>query len=119
MNYKRGPSYLVALALVVVATGSGEAMAFSEPRATITAPANTGVANSVPIPERRPPVGWSGQGYLSDFAQCMTDLGWEATYESRVGLLLGEIPFSLKMERERAMSLCVASARPTRGIYAY
>ena len=118
MNYKCGLSCLLALALVVVASGPGEAMASSEPRTTITAPANTGIANAVPIPERRPPVGWYGQRYLSDFAQCMNDLGWEATYESRVGVLLGEIPFSLKTERERAMSLCVVSARPYGGIYA-
>jgi len=115
MNYKRGPSYLLALTLLVGAWGPIEAKALSEPERST-------VADSAPTSGPRPAVGSYRQRYLSSVAplivDCMNDLGWEATYETRHGALLGEVPPSQGMERDAAMTLCVAGSRTHRGIYA-
>jgi hypothetical protein len=59
--------------------------------------------------------------YLADVAplivHCMNDFGWEATYDPLLGVLLPEIPLSHGMERDGAISLCVASSHTHSGIY--
>ena len=122
MNYKRGPLYLLALTLVTAACERNEAVALSEPQTTITAPANASIADSAPGSGLRPAAGSYPQRYLSNIAplivNCMNDLGWEATYDPRLGALLAEVPPSQVMERDGAMSFCVAGSRNYRGTYA-
>jgi hypothetical protein len=97
-----------------------------------TVETNASTADSTPISDLRPETGWYRLRYSSDVAplivHCMDDLGWEATYDPRLGGLLPEVPersergrgdpsLSQGMEREAAISLCVASSHTHRGIY--
>jgi hypothetical protein len=50
---------------------------------------------------------------------CMSELGWEATYDPQHGALLADVPPSQVMERDRAMSFCVAGSHNQHQIYAY
>jgi hypothetical protein len=52
MNYKRGPSYLLALALVMAACERSEEVASLEPEITITAPASTSADAPTAVPDR-------------------------------------------------------------------
>jgi hypothetical protein len=100
--------------------------------APIPADSDAGTTNSTPISDLRPETGWYRLRYSSDveplIVGCMNDLGWEATYDPRLGGLLPEDPersergrgdpsSSQGMEREGAISLCVASSHTHRGIY--
>jgi hypothetical protein len=81
------------------------------------------IAGSAPASGPRPATtGSYRQRYLSNVAPlivyCITDLGWEATYDSRLGVLLPEVSLSQEKERDTAMSLCVAGSRTYHGIYA-
>ena len=95
----------------------------SEPKTATTAPSDTGIGDSAPISGARPAAGSYRQRYLSIVAPlivyCMNDLGWEATYEPRSGVILAEgVLSSQGLERDSAMSFCVAGSRTYRGIYA-
>ncbi len=89
--------------------------------AATTADSDASTANATPISGLRPAVRWYMKGYSPDAAplivQCMNDLGWEATYDPRFGASLPEVSLSQGMERDAAMSLCVASSHPHRSIY--
>lgn len=80
------------------------------------------IAGSAPGSGPRPATGSYRQRYLSNVAplivNCINDLGWEATYDSRLGVLLPEVSLSQEKERDAAMSLCVAGSRTYHGIYA-
>ena len=101
--------------------------------AATTADSVANTANSAPISDLRPETGWYRLRYSSDveplIVRCMNDLGWEATYDPRLGGLLPEVPerserglgdpsLSQGMEREAAISLCVASSHTHGAIYA-
>ena len=122
MTYRRGPSYLLALTLVIAACGRNEAVASSEPQTTSNSPPNTNFADSTPISGLRPAARSYRQRYLSDVAplivHCMNELDWEATYDPGLGVVLPDVSLSEKIEREGAMSFCVAGSRTNRGIYA-
>ena len=122
MTFRRGPTYLLALTLVVAACEQSEGVASSESQTTVNASPSTSTADSAPISGPTPPVGSYRQRYLSVSAplivHCMNDLGWEATYDPRQGPVLANVPPSQVMEREQAMSLCVASTRTNRLVHA-
>jgi len=120
---------ILSLLLAIAACQAGPADVGSIPpetamttAATTTADSGASAAASAPITGLRPVAGSYMQRYLSKVAplivQCMNDLGWEATYDPRLGALLAEVPLSQEMERDGAMSFCVAGARTYRGIYA-
>lgn len=46
MNYKRGPSYLVACTLVIGVVGLSSVVASSEPQVTVVTPAKAGLDDS-------------------------------------------------------------------------
>ena len=121
MTCKRGPSYLLVLTLVIAACGRIEGVASSESQTTINAPPSTSLAGSAPIPDAGPRAGSYRQRYLSDFAplivHCMTELGWEATYDSRLGIILPELPLAEKLERDGALAFCVAGSHNRNEIY--
>lgn len=121
MNFRRVPSYLLALTLVIAACGRIEAVPSSEPRPRSTLPPSTSIADSTPISDLTPETGWYRLRYSADVAplivHCMNDSGWEATYDPELGALLPQIPVSQGMERDGVMSLCVASSHTHRGIY--
>jgi hypothetical protein len=130
---------ILSLLIAMVACQPGQADEGSTPPegaittgAPTTAVSDAGEPNSTPISDLRPETGWYRLRYSSDVAplivHCMNDLGWEATYDSRLGGLLPEVPersergrgdpsLSQGMEREAAISLCVASSHTHRGIY--
>ncbi len=54
MNHKRGPSYLLAFALVIAACGQREAVASSESQTTVTTPTKTRVDTSTAISTATP-----------------------------------------------------------------
>jgi hypothetical protein len=124
MDHKYRPWPLLVLTLVIAACGRIDGDATSlEPQTTTaatTAVSDASIADSTPISALRPAARSYRQRYLSDIAPlivyCMNDLGWEATYDPRLGVFLPELPFS--QEREVAMSFCVAGSRTNRGIYA-
>jgi hypothetical protein len=126
MDHKYRPWSLLVLTLVMAACGRIDVEATSLEPQTTTAATNavsdTSIADSAPISGLKPAAGSYRQRYLSVFAQlivhCMNDLGWEATYDPRLGALLAEVPASQKMERDGAMSFCVAGSHNYRGIYA-
>jgi hypothetical protein len=119
---------ILSLLVGVVACQRGLAdVGSTPPEFTVTTGAATAAdsgastANSTPIPGLRPAVRWYMKGYSPDAAplivQCMNDLGWEATYDPRFGAFLPEVSLSQGMERDAAMSLCVASSHTHRSIY--
>lgn len=119
---------ILSLLLAIAACQAGPADVGSIPpkaaitAATTTADSGASAADSAPSPGLRPAAGSYMQRYLSQVAplivHCMNDLGWEATYDPRLGALLAEVPLSQEMERDGAMSFCVAGSRTYRGIYA-
>lgn len=136
MDHKYRPWALLVLTLVIAACGRVDGDATSlEPQTTTaatTAVSDAGTPNSTPISDLRPETAWYRLRYSSDveplIVRCMNDLGWEATYDPRLGGLLPEVPersergrgdpsLSQGMEREAAISLCVASSHTHRGIY--
>jgi len=126
MGHKIRPWSLLILALVFAACGrvDGDATSVETQTTTAatTADSDTSTDDSAPISVPRPPVGSYRQRYLSNFAplivHCMTELGWEATFDHRLGVVLPAIPLSQQIERDGAMSLCVAGSHSHRGIYA-
>jgi hypothetical protein len=68
MTFRCGPSYLLALTLVIAACGRIETVASSEPQTTINAPPSTSIADSAPISDLRPGAGWYRLRYSSDAA---------------------------------------------------
>jgi hypothetical protein len=130
---------ILSLLIAMVACQLGQADEGSTPPegaittgAPIPADSDVGTPDSTPISDPRPEAGWYRLRYSSDVAplivRCMNDLGWEATYDPRLGGLLPEVPersergrgdpsLSQGMEREGAISLCVASSHTHRGIY--
>jgi hypothetical protein len=120
---------IVSLLVAIVACQPGLADVGSTPPeeslttgAATTADSAALTANSTPISGLRPEVRSYRQRYLSDIAplivHCMNDLGWEANYDPRLGAILPEVPLSQALERDGAMSFCVAGSRTSRGIYA-
>ena len=126
MDHKYRPWTLLALTLVIAACGRIDLEATSlKPQTTTaatTADSDTSIADSAPISGPRPTAGSYRQRYLSDVAplivQCMNQLGWEATYDPRRGVLLAEVPPSQEMEPFGAMSFCVAGSHSRHEIYA-
>ncbi len=123
MDHKYRPWSLLVLTLVMAACGrvDGEATS-SEPQTTSAvtmAVSDASIADSAPI--SGPAAGSYRQRYLSNFAplivQCMTELGWEATYDPRLGVVLPEVPLSQKLERDGALAFCFAGSHSHRGIY--
>ena len=118
MTFRRGPSYLLALTLVLAACEQGERVASSESQTTIASP-STSIADSAPI--SGPAAGSYRQRYLTNLAplivHCMAEIGWAATYDSRLGVVLPEVPSSQKLERDGALAFCVAGSHSHRGIY--
>ena len=126
MDHKYRPWSLLILALVMAACGrvDGGATLLEPQRTTAPTTADTDarIADSAPISGPRPPVGSYRQRLLYVSAplivHCMIDLGWEASYDPRHGVLLADVPPSQVMERDRTMSFCVAGTRTNRGIHA-
>lgn len=126
MDHKCRPWSLLILTLVIAACGQNDIEATSLGPETTTAATTAGsdasIADSAPTSGLGPAADSYRQRYLSDFAplivDCMSELGWEATYDPRLGALLAEVPLSQVMERDRAMSFCVAGSHSYRGIYA-
>jgi len=122
MTFKRGPWSLLVLTLVMAACGrvDGDATSF-EPQTTTatTAVSDASIADSAPI--SGPAAGSYRQRYLTNLAplivHCMAEIGWAATYDSRLGVVLPEVPSSQKLERDGALAFCVAGSHSHRGIY--
>ena len=96
MTFRRGPSYLLALTLVVAACEQGEVVASSESRTTVNASPSPSLADPAPISGPTPPVGWYRQRYLPIAAplivHCMNEFGWEATYDPQRGAVIADVP---------------------------
>ena len=127
MGHKYRLLSLLVLALVIPACGRSEAAAtpseLQTTTAATTAVAGAGIAGSASISGPKPPVGSYWERYLAVSAKlivhCMSELGWEATYDLQQGVLLAEVPLSQELERDRAMSFCVAGSHNQHQIYAY
>jgi hypothetical protein len=123
-NYR--PWSLLVLALVIAACGRIDAEAISlEPQATTAltiAVSDTSIADSDPISDEKPAAGSYRQRYLSVFAplivHCLNELGLEATYDARLGVLLAEFTSSQPTDRDGAMRFCVAGSHSHLAIYA-
>jgi hypothetical protein len=127
MDHKYRPWSLLILTLVIAACGQNDIEATSlgpeTTTAATTAVSDASIADSAPISGLRPAADSYRQRYLSVSAplivHCMSELGWEATYDPQHGALLAEVPLSQKMERDRAMSFCVAGSHNQHEIYAF
>jgi hypothetical protein len=127
MDHNHRPWSLLVLTLVMAACGGVDREATSlEPQtatAVTIAVADASIDEPAPISGPGPAAGSYMQRYLSVSARlmvyCMTELGWEATYDPQHGVLLAEVPPSQKMERDRAMSFCVTGSHNNHTIYAF
>ena len=127
MDHNHRPWSLIVLALLMAACGriDGDATSLDPQTTTVatTAVSDASSADSSPISGLRPAASSYRQRYLSDFAplivHCMGELGWEATYDLQLGVLLAEVPPAQKMERDGAMFFCVAGSHNYHEIYAY
>ena len=124
MGYNYRPWALLVLTLVMAACDRIETAATSlEPQPTTTAvDSDSSTNDSTSVSSQRPADVSYRQRYLSEIAprivHCMNDLGWEATYDPQHGAVLAEVPPSQEMERDGAMSFCVAGSQRYREIYA-
>lgn len=127
MGHKFRSWCLLVLTLVIAACSQTDVEATSSGSQTTTAAttagSDTSIPDSAPISGPKPPVGSYRQRYLAVSAplivECMNDLGWEATYDPGHGALLADVPQSQMLERDGAMTFCVAGSQNYRGISAY
>lgn len=122
MRFRRGPTSLLALTLVLAACEQSDGVAASESQTTVHTSPSTSTTESAPVLGKTPPVRSYMQRYLSVSAplivHCMNDLGWEATYDPLRGAVIADVSPSQIKERDRTTAFCVAGIRTNRGIHA-